>query len=746
MSYNSQTAPSCAWYRRSLPRNDSHVKQAVPWVLSVPTGGVVLTGGPLADTFTGNVQNYLRVRDPLDMLHFFAQRFGSQQPVGDCYGWDEWIKGSATGNYLMGAGGALRWLEDAELRARVESVIAGIAQYADPTTGWLWAFDEKDIGSDNLPDYCASWVTRGLLDAHAAGVPGALDLARASISLFNNHSALPFFLPQNGGPHPVLPYPSGFNNVTSGGYGQATGHMIYIQWQGLPKHTLLALTEAGTQADVDIAEELYVEQWWLEALLAKDSFHGIWHKQFYSHNYENVFFESLVDLYVLTGNATYLQASLNAWEMLRGGWILPGGSFALNEGSYYPPGSYYIGFHGTHVASKHSHAPPSAGGAEEDPFYHAPCMPGPGEGEGEGEGEEGHHHISPLQALRAPAMAVEVPSPAGGPNPNDSDPPTGELCGSVFWTKLNQRFHRLYPDNETFVGEMERSILNIGVAALGWPGSGGQGPNGTGIRYFANMDYKKQYPSMHASCCEGQGTRLYGSLPEYVYTLAGGDGSAAAPASGLYVDLYADSAIAFAAGQGGGGGGGGGGAAPVAAVLTQDTAWPYGTGVALTLTLPAEAPLDLALRMPAWVAAASVPVAVNGTPWPQPGTPGSYLHLSRTWPAGNTSITLQLPMAFQAVRYSGSSQLPPYQRWAYLLGPVLLAVQGPWNSTLGALVMPQPGGAPLDPAAPGAWLAPVGGAGSNPLHFAVAGAPGWSAKPYFEVQAADEIFSVFPHF
>jgi hypothetical protein len=82
MAYVPQSSATCDYYRRLLPRNDTKVTQAVPWALAVPAGGVVLTGGPLADTFTGNVQNYLRVRDPLDMLHFFAQRWGAAQPVG----------------------------------------------------------------------------------------------------------------------------------------------------------------------------------------------------------------------------------------------------------------------------------------------------------------------------------------------------------------------------------------------------------------------------------------------------------------------------------------------------------------------------------------------------------------------------------------------------------------------------------------------------------------------------------------
>ena len=80
-----------------------------------------------------------------------------------------------------------------------------------------------------------------------------------------------------------------------------------------------------------------------------------------------------------------------------------------------------------------------------------------------------HHHGAddgapyaggPFVTLRRAAMAPAPPT--GGPN--DGDPPTGELCGSVFWTLLNQRLHRLHPDNETFVAEMERSVSVAGGA------------------------------------------------------------------------------------------------------------------------------------------------------------------------------------------------------------------------------------------------------------------------------------------
>ncbi len=74
-------------------------------------------------------------------------------------------------------------MDDPLLKANVQTVVNGIAQYTDPVTGWLWAFNESDIWADNLPDYCASWVTRGLLDAHGTGcgVQGCVCLVCVSV-------------------------------------------------------------------------------------------------------------------------------------------------------------------------------------------------------------------------------------------------------------------------------------------------------------------------------------------------------------------------------------------------------------------------------------------------------------------------------------------------------------------------------------------------------------------------------------
>ena len=51
---------------------------------------------------------------------------------------------------------------------------------------------------------------------------------------------------------------------------------------------------------------------------------------------------------------------------------------------------------------------------------------------------------------------------------------------------LNQRLHRLWPTNETFTGEIERSLINVGMA--------GQTPGG--VRYFARLHGVKDPPTV----------------------------------------------------------------------------------------------------------------------------------------------------------------------------------------------------------------------------------------------------------
>jgi DUF1680 family protein len=109
----------------------------------------------------------------------------------------------------------------------------------------------------------------------------------------------------------------------------------------------------------------------------------------------------------------------------------------------------------------------------------------------------------------------------------------------------------------------------------------------------------------NSTCCEGQGTRILGSLPEYIYSMgpksvmAGADRAVVAPA--LYVNLYVASRYQTpkAIGQ---------------LSVQIDSQWPESTNVTITL-LPASdhatatAASDtrsLVLRIPSWTSAPTV--------------------------------------------------------------------------------------------------------------------------------------------
>ena len=187
MNYAKTPAANCSWTRRLEERDDSPAPRTIAWRADIPASGSVnLISGPIANAFNENIQLYLGKRDPLDMLYWFAKRAGVAAPNGTCWGWDGWIRGSGAGNYLMGAGSALQWTQNATLFTSMQAVVNGIRMYQDPTDGYLWAAPESTMLDDNMPDYCASWITRGLIDADRAGVTDALQIARESINYFNN--------------------------------------------------------------------------------------------------------------------------------------------------------------------------------------------------------------------------------------------------------------------------------------------------------------------------------------------------------------------------------------------------------------------------------------------------------------------------------------------------------------------------------------------------------------------------------
>lgn len=84
------------------------------------------------------------------------------------------------------------------------------------------------------------------------------------------------------------------------------------------------------------------------------------------------------------------------------------------------------------------------------------------------------------------------------------------------------------------------------------------------------------------------------------------------------------------------------------------------------------------------------------------GTPGTYLHLEGSWPVGQgpsgaATISFDLNMGWRATMYAGLTTVPGHDRWAYEFGPVLMAMTGAWDKSLGKGGVEHVQGPGLDP-------------------------------------------------
>ncbi|MGA3325113.1 MAG: beta-L-arabinofuranosidase domain-containing protein [Terriglobia bacterium] len=273
-----------------------------------------------------------------------------------------------------------------------------------------------------------------------------------------------------------------------------------------------------------------------------------------------------------------------------------------------------------------------------------------------------------------------------------------ELCGNSFWAFLSQRFHLLDPDNEKYVTEIEKSIYNVAMANQ----AGSQG-----FRYHALLAHHKEKPTQMNTCCEGQGTRLIGSMPEHIYSLA---------TDGLYVNLYEPSTIHWTEGG-------------ASLRLKMVTHFPFDPEVRLQFTAARPTSAKIRVRVPSWATREMV-VNINGSPAAS-GKPGSYVALDRDWAEGDVA-SFTLPAALSAVRYTGMDQIPDHARYAVSFGPILLTAVGAPEIRLRLENVRQPEDLLKH-------LQPKPG---QPLHFLVEHNPGVEFMPYWQVDK--EPFNCFP--
>ncbi len=274
----------------------------------------------------------------------------------------------------------------------------------------------------------------------------------------------------------------------------------------------------------------------------------------------------------------------------------------------------------------------------------------------------------------------------------------GELCGNSFWVFLSQRFQLLDPEDERFATEIEKSIYNVALAAQ---------DGAMGLRYHAILEGKKEKATRENTCCEGQGTRLLGSLPEHIYSVA---------PDGLYVNLFEPSTVKWQ--QGG-----------EQMELTLRTRFPFETAVHCSIKTAAPTTSNLRIRVPSW-AAGEMNISVNGKP-AGAGNPGTYLAIRREWSDGD-AIGFTLPAAIQVKRYTGADQIAGSSRYAVEYGPILLAAVGSSKVELSV-----DGG--HDAEHLGDYLEPIAG---SPLHFKVRGNSDQRFMPYWQISG--EEFTCYP--
>ncbi|MDR3234348.1 MAG: glycoside hydrolase family 127 protein [Planctomycetaceae bacterium] len=410
-------------------------------------------------------------------------------------------------------------------------------------------------------------------------------------------------------------------------------HWSMNSHQGHIAATRTYLSPIGKPEDLQTAEKYYVCDWWLDELTAKNP-DAVWKYPLQNpHSYLITSFEAYLDHYLATGDKRYLTAMQNAWDLIHEHWEHIGGSTAICESQWTTD-------------------------------------------------DKGQRIVKPKDFPHAPDSYSLTKGH------------TGETCGSVFWIKFNQRFHRLFPAEEKYVTEIEKSVYNIILA--------NQTDSGN-IRYHSRMEGKKETPGISNTCCEGQGTRMLGSLPEYIYSLAD---------DGIYVNLFEPSSIQWQVKD-----------KPV--TLTMESGFPFKPDVTLNITAGSPVTMKMRIRIPSW-AAKPVEVTVNGQS-AGTGKPASYLELVRNWQSGD-KVEFVLPAAIKVTPYTGADSVDGFNRYAVEYGPVLLACIGEEDAPHKLSVTDLEKSLVPDPA--------------KPLHFTLQGDPAHSFMPYWMIDG--QKFTVCP--
>lgn len=141
----------------------------------------------------------------------------------------------------------------------------------------------------------------------------------------------------------------------------------------------------------------------------------------------------------------------------------------------------------------------------------------------------------------------------------------------------------------------------------------------------ARGDEEVRKPWYDTTCCPPNLERTFAALPGYLYSTS--------PA-GIYVHLYHASTLNWHLEDGTG------------LKLRQETSYPWGDSVTVTVTPEESSEFGVYLRIPAW--SRKTKVTLNGKAAPGNPRPGEYFKIEREWKPGDT-IRLQFDMTPQLV-------------------------------------------------------------------------------------------------
>ncbi|MBX7259862.1 MAG: glycoside hydrolase family 127 protein, partial [Candidatus Hydrogenedentes bacterium] len=219
----------------------------------------------------------------------------------------------------------------------------------------------------------------------------------------------------------------------------------------------------------------------------------------------------------------------------------------------------------------------------------------------------------------------------------------GETCATAYLLRFCEDLMCMNGDGR-YGDLMERAIYNALFAA--------QSPDGRKIRYYSPFEGPREYFKEDTYCCPCNYRRILAELPQLIYYQR---------ENGVYVNLYTPSEAECPLPDGG------------VVKLKQDTSYPSGDTVTISVNVDTPRTFAIGLRIPIWCT--DPEIKVNGEAVELSNKSPMPIH--KTWRAGDR-IELRFPMAPQLIQGRAAQS----GRAAVMVGPTVFTLNRAVNPGL----------------------------------------------------------------